>query len=321
MAGPRLEGFPDFQNPRRSYPGADELFRMDDEIVGCPMQGEERIVPEGWMHHEWKADGTLNRNMHFGNNISASVNSLPFGNPNLDFTGSDNDGCDALEYARKVVADASCYSIFIINEFWPRSFVAGYEGLRSMYKGHLPETREALLLTKNLMDDDKFNVAFHIRDGDVVSNPKTYFEGIFNSILRELSLTTGIQVKVIVFSESVQKYLPSFETIAKAYNELDIEVIGGGKLSPVQTFIHFLSADVFVGSDSSFSAGANKIAGGSMKPVVIASPDLAGNIERNYASGNLIGGMNGIISDSKKILEAAERWKLEKGTKAYRPSL
>lgn len=329
LAGPRLEHH---GNHHGDYPGADALFRLEEELVQCPVKGNEyendalgnwtllmlnsdEYSFDSFVFGTPETDGDGDGDGDATTTKSININSLPYGNPNLDFTGATNDGCDAIEELRTIVSNAECNTLFISGQFYVKTYLSAHEGLRSMYRGGEAQVANALLSTY-LYKQDEFNIAFHIRDGgDLDANYKhmLYFHTIIDTILEEIA-PTNIPVAIYIFSEGPEPHVIRMREAGAASGLEQVKVIGvdGDLLSPVESFIHFTNANVFIGSDSSFSWMVNYIAGGSMEPVVVATGTIGEEYTKSYSPGNLIGRLDGTIQPSGKIFAAAQKWKHSK---------
>jgi len=323
LAGPELEHIGSHHG---GYPGANMLFHLDEDedIVQCPTKGwpSGYEAPEDWNLHMLNSEEFTLNSFDFGSDDAAlNINSLPYGNPNLHFTGAEDDGCAAIEELREIVNTAGCHTLFISGQFYPRTYLATHEFVRSIYRGEEPEVSNNLL-THYLYEEDTFNIAVHVRDGgDVVSKDgrDSYFTSIIRTALKEIA-PTKIRVTIYVFSENPEPHLMPMREVAAESGLEFVDVIGeDGQLSAIETFMHFMNSDVFIGSDSSFSWMVNYIAGGSGRPVVVATGNAAGDYSKTYSPGNLIGtfdstigAFDGTISPSGQIFVAARKWKKSK---------
>ena len=306
LAAPRLEVGVGVRHGE--YPGADDLFRpvslTSGMSVRCPRTSVE--APPGWA---------------------------------VAVLGVSSDIVKALPLATLELREATsaCGTIYVVHEFWPASYAAAVPQLRAMYR---PDSATgSALLAALRYDVARFNIALHIRIGDLVPTPLEYFPVVLRKVLAELDPLLrrprdSLRVDVWIFAEEegpwaqfepvVQKIArsgtiprpdyakaetPTTSTLASHRTEgiLDVRLRPYvANMSALATLVHLIEADTFIGSDSSFSYIASFLA---TRPVVLTAPNLGREAStfENFIPGNIRVSAERNF-ESGHVLAAAQRW-------------
>lgn len=302
LAAPRLEVGVGARHGE--YPGADDLFRPVNYAIRCPRNSAE--APPGWA---------------------------------VAVLGVSQDIVKALPVATLALrnATAACGTIHVIHEFWPASYAAAVPHLRAMYH---PNSATGLALLAALhFDSARFNIAVHVRIGDLVPTPLDYFPDVVGRVLGELDPLLrqpqdSLPVDVWIFAEDegpwglfdpvVQKSTSSVSPDAKTGTlangaRASFRLAGTAdvrlrpftaNMSALATLMHLIESDVFIGSDSSFSYIASFLA---TRPVVLTAPNLGREAAtfQNFIPGNIRVSAERVF-ESGHVLAAAKRWLLGK---------
>jgi hypothetical protein len=232
---------------------------------------------------------------------------------------------DALPAAAPALRDATaaCRTIHVVHEFWPSSYEAAVPQLRAMYRPH--SVTGTALRAALRFNASRFNIAVHVRVGDLVPTPLSYFPGVLAKVLEELEplllrpppppqpplqhgdRSPALLVDVWVFSEDTAPLVPLLEPVVRRSGGSRTRFFSSpANLTALETFTHLLESDVFVGSDSSFSWLASFLA---TRPVVLTAPNLGREAAtfRNYISSNVRVSAEGKF-ERGHVAAAAERW-------------
>jgi hypothetical protein len=161
------------------------------------------------------------------------------------------------------------------------------------------------LLAALRYDAARFNIAVHVRVGDLVPTPLDYFPAVVGRVLAELDPLllqpkSPLPVDIWIFAEEEGPWA-LFEPVvqqAAGKGAVDGAAAATGaavdvrlrpyaaNMSALSTLVHLLESDAFIGSDSSFSYIASFLA---TRPVVLTAPNLgreAATFE-NFIPGNI----------------------------------
>ncbi len=166
--------------------------------------------------------------------------------------------------------------LIIVPEFWTSSELEPvWPQMQQLYHSLSPT---ALALKAQLLySSDKLNIAIHVRAGDIIPTPLTYFALCLRSVLAHLEASSlHSAVDVWLFSETS---IPSVEAelfaAAQAFDLFPTMLrLDAQSAPPLLTFMYLTEADILLASDSGFSWAASFM---STKPVVV----VASNEVRN----------------------------------------
>ena len=298
LAVPRLEvGVGAFHG---EYAGADDIFRPinGDNFLRCPRNFSE--LPPGW-----------------------KVNVL----------GLSHEIIEALPNATPALRDSTsmCGTIHVVHEFWPARYTAAVAQLRAMY---CPSSATgSMLLAALRYDAARFNIAVHIRVGDIVPTPLDYFPAVLERVLAELDPLLRqplepLPVDVWIFAESeypwaifapvVQQIVSGGVSQATINTPADLTQLHTASaadvrlrpypanLSALATLVHLIESDIFIGSGSTLSLIAAFLATG---PVVLTAPNFydPNSTFENFIPGNIRVSAD-LIFESGHVLTRAQRW-------------
>ena len=281
-----------------SYPGVNDLFRMPQVgaagngssiLLRCPFSAAD--LPQGW----GAACLTLTANLR-----DSMVDS------------------SAVQLAGMATA---CHTVYVAEEFWPKSYEAVVPLLRSMYK---PDSATGIMLHAALRyDPTRFNIALHLRTGDIEPTPASYFVSVLALVLAELQMVLSrLPVDIWVFSESPAKSDLLSKQLDKNFgsekklrenNEslasIRVRTEATHDLPLLSVLVHLLKSDLFIGSDSSISW----IVSWMTSSIAITPPrSLARGggdhpLFRNFIAGNVPATNEGVFAHGR-VLSAARLW-------------
>lgn len=265
------------------YPGAEDIFRIDGAPFKCPDSPDngkvDIVAPAGWTMQTLKLKN------------DAVVDPSPgWLRPQLGDL------------------DPTCRTIFRVAEFWgPTSYESVRPAMRALYH---PESATAVAIRGALLyNRSHFNIALHVRWGDITPNPPSYFVAVLRRVMTTLrAVDARLPVDVWVFSESptaMSDALKPFATEADTRVFFDTDAVAA-----VASFIHLMEADVVIGSDSSFDWWVSWISRGT--PVVLAAPPGArpGGRPASFLKGenNILVDVEGDFDDGGAIADSVRKW-------------
>ena len=226
-----------------SYPGANDLFRMPEVAVAdgngslaalrCPLSATD--LPPGW------------------------------GSACLTVPTEVRDGAADASVAVRLAAGAAaaaCHTVYVAEEFWPPSYERVVPLLRAMYR---PDSARGVALRAALrLNPARFNIALHMRSGDIEPTPASYFTGVVARILDELSpVIDQLPVDFWVFSESstgaallrgqVTDAIAAARAGGSPAANVRLRTEATDDFPLLAVLVHLLESDIFIGSDSSIS--------------------------------------------------------------------
>lgn len=283
---------------RTGYAGASDLFPIES-LMECPRApGRTPLVglPPGWR--------TV-----FVSLTEDEVANLAAASPSVASPVIER----SPALSRLAAATEECRAVYVAYEFWPPSYESVRPQLRAMYdRGRASGVgrllREGLLYAK---DRSRFNVAMHVRVGDLTPTPIEYFHKALASVLRVLIVDVGgIPVDVWIFSSPPLPPAEFVGVIADAGGDVLLHTHAEtGAVSVLGSMTHFIESDVFLGSDSSMSWLPGWITNSS---VALFAPNWRGSgIQTGSAimEGNVAMSANGSFGDVQPLRRASEAWK------------
>ncbi|MBR6125560.1 hypothetical protein IKQ19_18540 [Candidatus Saccharibacteria bacterium] len=105
-------------------------------------------------------------------------------------------------------------------------------------------------------DKDHFNIAIHVRRGDIMADPKNsnlamrflsndYFEKVLTNVVEMVKLKISKPIHIFFFSQGLPKDYPEFQKFQNLHWCMDWDA--------QKSFLHMVYADVLITSKSSFS--------------------------------------------------------------------
>ena len=280
-----------------SYPGVNDLFRMPQVSAGndssillrCPFSAAD--LPQGW---------------------GAACLPLP-----VVLRDSMADASVAVDLAGMATA---CHTVYVAEEFWPQSYETVVPLLRAMYR---PDSATGVFLHSALRyDPTHFNIALHMRTGDIEPTPSSYFVSVIEHVLAELNhVQSRIPVDIWVFSESpassalLSEQLAIFSTGEKIRKSnvssasIHVRTEATHDMSILSVLVHLLKSDLFIGSDSSISW----IVSWMTTSIAITPPRSSARAGgdhpffQNFVAGNVPASNMGVFAHGH-VLSAARLW-------------
>jgi len=120
-----------------------------------------------------------------------------------------------------------------------------------------------------LFDITKYNVAWHLRVGDITvhADKRHLFQQVYDHLTNDV--LPGLDVHHYVFFDARAQVNGPPQAFQFLADIIKSDVTWVGDTDPALTVYHFINADLLVGSGSSFSAIANLVA---VKPVILQFP-------------------------------------------------
>lgn len=265
------------------YPGAEDVFRVDGAPFKCPDSPDngkvDVAVPVGWTMQSVRLK------------TDAAVVPSP-------------------GWLRPLLGDLdpTCRTVFRVSEFWgPTTYESVRPAMRALYH---PESTTAVAARGALLyNGSHFNVALHVRWGDIIPTPPSYFAAVLTRVLAALrTVDARLPVDVWVFSESPSAMRDALEPFsAEAHTRVFFDT---EKVTALASFVHLMEADVVIGSDSSFDWWVSWIAHGT--PIVLSAPpgQRPGGRPFSFLKGedNVLVDADGAFDDAGRIAAAATKW-------------
>ena len=172
--------------------------------------------------------------------------------------------------------------LILVEEFFPRSLEPVWQEMQRLFHPNSPAARA--LRSQLLYSRNTFNIAVHVRVGDMIPTPLSYFAPCLRNVLAAMqTFSFRGAVDVWLFSDSlsgleaelaerhVAGLAAELAAVAEAFPFFPARLrLEARNASALLTFMYLTEADVFIASDSTFSYMASYM---STKPVVIVAPE------------------------------------------------
>jgi len=204
-----------------------------------------------------------------------------------------------------------CNAVYLSPNFWPTNYDAALATFRSFYHG-----LRYWVAVPLLYDAEAFNVAMHVRKGDITPTPLAYYPKVLRSVLTLLvGLIDELNIVVYVFSEEPTWVEEELTAVLQEFGNVQLRVDTTSQ-SMEFAFAHWMAAEVLITCDSSISWIANYVADGGEGgfPIAVASPNFREEVGfRGWAEGNVGVDEEGrIIRHEEKVRLRAVQWLLKK---------
>lgn len=253
-----------------AYAGANDLFSINFPLK-CPLS--EEMAPFGW---------TVKR---IG---------LPFLWKDFPYPG----------FASQLVNEIkSCNTIYLMTEFWPHSMESVRPLLRKTFQ---PHSLTGMKIFSNLLwNTSTFNIAIHSRLGDIRPTPIECQVETLKRVLKLADPQNTLPIHVWIFSESPNELILPLQAIRRPLLTLHTDT----NIPALNSFVHLLESDVFIGSDSSFSWFASYLS--DELPLVLSAPNLGRESPEfeNFMSGNIRVDSFFKFNDSGRLVSAGKLWR------------
>lgn len=159
----------------------------------------------------------------------------------------------SIELTRNIICSYSGKKVVILCE-QDQGYRNLYDAMDDMKTKFYDSTVQAK--GRLTYDDAHFNVAIHVRRGDIMSNPTNenlamrflsngYYERVLQQVVERYSQTQAKPVHIYFFSQGKQEDFPEFSCFNNLHWCLD--------MGAQDSFLHMVYADLLITSKSSFS--------------------------------------------------------------------
>ena len=110
-----------------------------------------------------------------------------------------------VEREKAIPAGMSCNTIYQVPEYWPASYDPILPTFRKYWRGDdATNANVQAQISKVKYNAKRFNLAVHIRNGDIVPTPLSYFPAVLKEVLGKLGpLRKTLPLDVWVFAENL----------------------------------------------------------------------------------------------------------------------
>lgn len=253
-----------------AYAGANDLFSLKISLK-CPLS--EDLAPFGW---------------------AVKRIGLPFLWKDFPYPGFASQLFNEIK---------SCNTIYLMNEFWPHSMESVRPLLRKTFQPH--SLTGMKIFSKLLWNTSTFNIAVHSRLGDIRPTPIECQVETLKRVLKLADPQNTLPIHVWIFSESPNKLMLPLQAIHRPLLTLHTDT----NIPALNSFVHLLESDVFIGSDSSFSWFVSYLS--SDLPLVLSAPNLGRESPKfeNFMTGNIRVDSTYNFNDSNRLASAGNLWR------------